>query len=267
MRLALKNLDLNIPLHATAKTAEAIFNSDSARLGVKSTIVAWFLLFAISPSGLCSASVEVQAPSMSSPTVCVTVLLKGKPQKGAKIKIYRYELGPGDEANPYFSLISDHQGKVLPPKLPPGHYHVVASAAKNLRADLYLDVSAQANEKASDFSMGLDISDIMPDELFTKAEQMPIKDRVRVFHGLVRDPTGALISGVSIEVVRKGSQGRDRVVRFKTGNKGQFSARLSNGSYIALFSTPGFQIKFVPFEVTEQGSGDLIVTLELGRST
>jgi hypothetical protein len=26
MRLALKNLDLNIPLHATAKTAEAIFN-------------------------------------------------------------------------------------------------------------------------------------------------------------------------------------------------------------------------------------------------
>jgi 5-hydroxyisourate hydrolase-like protein (transthyretin family) len=256
-----------VKLKIPPKMVKAIFNSDYVSPGVKSTIVAWLLLFAISPSGLCLTSVEVQAPSRSSPTVRLTVLLKGKPQKGVKVKIYQYKLGPGDEVKPRFSLISDPQGRVSPPKLTPGHYHVVASAAKNLRADLYLDVSEQANEKASEFSMELAIGDISREELFTKADQMPIKDRLKVFRGIVRDLTGAPIAGVSIEVVRKRSQGRDHVVQLESGKRGQFSASLSDGSYIALFSAPGFQIQVVPFEITEQGSGDLRVTLELGRST
>ena len=148
-----------------------------------------------------------------------------------------------------------------------GHYHVVASAAKNLRADLFLDVSEHDNEKASEFPMLLETGDITHEQLFAKAEQMPIKERVKVFNGVVRDPAGALIEGVSIEVVRKGSQGRDRIARLKSGKRGQFSARLSAGSYIALFYIPGFQIQMVPFEVTEQGSGDLIVILQLGSTT
>jgi hypothetical protein len=229
-------------------------------------IVVGFLLLAISPPVAFSTSVEVQKALKSGQTVRLTVLLVGKTQPGAKVKIYRYELGPGQEAKPRFSLIADNQGRVFPPKLTPGHYHVVASAPKNLTAELYLDISAQDSENASEFSMELAIGGITRGELFTQAEQMPIKERVRSFHGIVCDPTGNPISEVSIEVVRKGSRGKDRVARLTSGNRGQFSARLSDGRYIARFSAPGFQIRFVPIEINEQGSGDLIVTLEIGRS-
>lgn len=230
-------------------------------------IAASCLLLAIPPS-LCSmASVEVLVPSKSAPTVRITTLYSGKSQRGVKIEIYRYELGPGDEAKPRFSLTSDEKGRVVPPKLAPGHYHVVASGEKNLRADLYLDVSAHANEKASMFSMELVAITDTRQELLTKAEQMPIRDRLREFRGIVYDPSGAVVSGVSIEVVRKGTQGRDRIARLKSGRSGQFSAQLSAGSYIAFFSLPGFQTQPVPFEVTEQGSSELIVTLQLGSTT
>jgi hypothetical protein len=246
---------------------KAIFTNDSVGLGLKSTIVAWFLLFAISPSELCSTSVEVQATLKSSPTVRLTVLLKGEPQEGAKIKIYRYKLGQGREAKPCFSLISDAQGRVLPPRLSPGHYHVVAFGANNLRGELDLDVSPPTNEKASEFSIALNIRDITREELFAQRDQMPIKDRIRVFRGIVRDPSGDPIPGVFIEIVRKGSRGRGRVARLKSGKDGQFSATLADGSYIGFFSMSNFQSQFIPFEVTEQGTGDLIVTLEVGMST
>lgn len=162
-------------------------------------VAAWCLLLAIRPAGSCStASVEVQVPSKSSQTVRITALFSGKPQKGVKIEIYRYELGPGEEAMPRLSLTSDNQGRVVPPKLAPGHYHVVASADKNLRADLYLDVSPHPDGKASVFSMELVASPFPTREaLFTHAEQMPIGDRVKEFRGIVYDPSGTVVSGVS----------------------------------------------------------------------
>lgn len=69
-----------------------------------------------------------------------------------------------------------------------------------------------------------------------------------------------------IEVVRKGTEGKDRVAQLKSGRSGLFSARLSDGGYIALFSMPGFRTQSVSFEVTKQGSDDLRVTLQLGEA-
>ena len=234
---------------------------------LRSTIAACSLL-AILSFPLCPvASVEVEVPLKSASTVRLTVLLDGKPQKDAKIEIYRYELGPGDEAKPRYSLISDQQGMVFSPKLAPGHYHVIASAANNLRAELYLDVSAHTHQKSSEFPMQLLRGGITREELFAKAEQMPIKDHLKIFQGTVRDPSGALIVGVFIEVVRKGSQSSETVVHLKSGSTGQFSATLPSGSYMALFSIPGFQVQLVPFEVTDQGSEELIVTLQLASTS
>jgi hypothetical protein len=193
MRVSHKDLHLNIRFQDTAKASKVDFNSHSVISGVGSTIAAWSLLLAILSFPLCSAaSVKVEVPSKSSSNVRLTVLLNGKPQKGATIKIYRYELGPGEEAKPRFSLISDKEGMAFQPKLALGHYHVVASTAKNLRADLFLDVSEHDNEKASEFPMLLEAGDITHEQLFAKAEQMPIKERVKVFNGMVRDPAGAL---------------------------------------------------------------------------
>ena len=170
--------------------------------GFAATVLAGFLLLAMRPPVALSASVTVQEPLKSGPTVRPNVLLGGKAQPGAKVQIYRYEFGTGQEAKPRVSLVTDSHGKVFPPKLTPGHYHVVASAPRNLTAELYLDVSAKDSENASVFSMELGIGSITREELLAQAEQMPVKERVRAFTGIVRDPSGNPIPDVSIEIVR-----------------------------------------------------------------
>jgi 5-hydroxyisourate hydrolase-like protein (transthyretin family) len=211
---------------------------------------------------------EVLQPQESSRHVRLTILFEGKPQRGVKVAFYRYELGPGEETDPRFSLTSNREGNISPPSLPVGHYHVVASTEKNLRADLYLDVASGKAKKTSAFSMQLLTSPFLtPSQQFADAEHMPIKDRVKEFSGIVCDPTGAVVAGTSIEVLRKGTDGRKVVAKLKSGADGRFSIRLADGPYIAFFSTPGFRVAIVPFEVTREGQGDLRVTLQIGATT
>lgn len=231
-----------------------------------STIVACSLLVALSVAALFSAaSVEVLVPSKSSRRVRITALLNGKPQPGVKIEIYRYELGPGQEAKPFLVLTSDEEGTIVSPKLATGPYHIVALADKNLRADLFLDVPAHSREKLSVFSMELVAStDLTPAQFVAQAEQMPIRGRLKVFRGVICDVAGARIPGVSIQVIRKGTEGKDRVTQVSSGGSGEFSATIPDGAYIAFFSAQGFKTQIVPFELTKDGSEDLRITLQLG---
>jgi 5-hydroxyisourate hydrolase-like protein (transthyretin family) len=235
---------------------------------VKSAAIAlWCLVLAIT-AGANSTVVEVLQPQESSRHVRLTILLEGKPQSGVKVELYRYELGAGEETDPRFSLTSDKEGNISPPVLPAGHYHVVASTEKNLRADLYVDVVSGRQKKTSVFSMQLRSSPFLtPSQQLAEAEQMPIKDRVQQFSGLVCDPTGAVVPGTSIEVLRKKPGNREVVAKLKSGADGRFSIRLADGPYIAFFSTPGFRVAIVPFEVTREGQGDLHVTLQIGATT
>jgi hypothetical protein len=137
-----------------------------------------------------------------------------------------------------------------------------------MRADLYLDVSRKMAKRVSSFSMNLIENQYpTPEQLWATAEEEPVKDRPETFNGTVYDPSGAGVSGVSIEVVRKGTQGKERVAQLESGSDGGFSAHLAEGGYVARFSMPGFQIALLPFEVTKQGSGELRVILQLGRAT
>jgi len=195
-------------------------------------------------------------------------LVGGVPQKGVRVDVYRYSLGSGEESKSLISLTSDSEGKVEPPALSPGHYHLVAFADGNLRADLYLDVSRKTAKRMSSFPMNLIENQYpTPEQLWAAAEGTPVKDRLETFNGTVYDPSGARVSGVSIEVARKGTQGKDRVAQVESGSDGHFSAHLAEGAYVARFSIQGFQIALVPFEVTKQGSGELRVILQLGRAT
>jgi 5-hydroxyisourate hydrolase-like protein (transthyretin family) len=232
-------------------------------------IAVWSLLVMAAPVYLgASPSVEVLTPRKSSQEIRVVFLIDGTPQKGVRVELYRYTLGSGEESKPLVSLASDDEGKVTPPVLSPGRYHLVASAEHNLRADLYLDVSRKRGKRPSSFSMNLlESQHPTPEQLWAAAEDVPVKDRLEAFSGTIHDPSGAMVSGVSIEVVRKGTQGRKRVAQLKSGKDGRFSAHLADGAYVARFSVPGFQIAFVPFEVTKQGSEELRVTLQIGRAT
>lgn len=233
------------------------------------TIAVWSLLVMAAPVCLgASPSVEVVAPQKSSQRVRVVFLVDGVPQKGVRVEMYRYTLASGEESKPLVSLTSDDDGKVATAVLSPGHYHLVASAEHNLRADLYLDVSRKLGKQTSSFSMNLVPSQYpTPEQLWAAAEGVPVKDRLEAFCGTMYDPSGAKLSGVSIEVVRMGTQGKEQVAQLESGKDGRFSAHLADGAYVARFSMPGFQIAFVPFEVTRQGSEELRVTLQIGRAT
>jgi hypothetical protein len=101
-------------------------------------------------------------------------------------------------------------------------------------------------------------------QILEKAEKLPFTAHINAFQGTVLDPTGAVVAWASIQVVRKGSEDNIVVLRTKADAKGQFSAQLAEGLYIAFAFSPGFRTAIVPFEVTKRGSGVLHILLELG---
>jgi 5-hydroxyisourate hydrolase-like protein (transthyretin family) len=229
-------------------------------------IAAWLLLLVAPRAGFCSVMVN-GPPTKSSGNVVVTTLFEGKPRKGVKVEIYRCHKQM--EANPTFTLITGEDGTVAPPALSPGEYCIVASADLNLAADLELRVSSHFKEKTSSFSMEL-VASRFPtwEQQLTAVEQMPVKDRLQDFSGVVRDLTGAAIPSVSIEIIRKGTQGKERVAQLKSDRDGRFSTELAEGWYIAVFLAQGFGAQLLPFEISKtQGAGDLRVRLEIGAST
>jgi 5-hydroxyisourate hydrolase-like protein (transthyretin family) len=229
-------------------------------------IAVWVLLLLAPNAGLCSVMVN-GPPTKSSRNVVVTTLFEGKPQKGVKVEIYRCRKQA--EANPSFTLITGEDGTVAPPALAPGEYRIVASADLNLVADLDLRVSSHFKEKTSSFSMEL-VASRFPtwEQQLAAAEQMPVKGRLQNFSGVVRDPTGAAIPDVAIEIIRKGTHGKERVAQLKSDREGSFSKELAEGAYIAVVSAQGFGTQMLPFEISKsQGGGDLRVRLEPGAST
>jgi 5-hydroxyisourate hydrolase-like protein (transthyretin family) len=230
------------------------------------TIAVWLLVLVPPRAGVCAVTVN-GPPTKSSRNVVVTTVFEGKPRKGVKVEIYRCRKQV--EANPSFTLITGEDGTVAPPALSPGEYCIVASADLNLVADLDLRVSSHFREKTSSFSMEL-VAGRFPtwEQQLAAAEEMPVKDRLQNFSGVVRDPTGAAILGVAIEIIRKGTQGKERVGQLKSDRDGRFSTDLAEGAYLAVFLAQGFGTQLLPFEISKtQGGGDVRVRLELGPST
>ena len=76
-----------------------------------------------------------------------------------------------------------------------------------------------------------------------------------------------MIPGVNIKVVRRGPADKRSVVRLKSDANGHFSAQLTDGAYIAVFSSQGFRAEIVPFEVAAQGDKEMLVKLQIGNVT
>jgi hypothetical protein len=185
-----------------------------------------------------------------------------------RVEIHRCVVGGGEDPKVFALLESDNRGEVLTKVLPPGKYHVIASGEGNLRADMYLDVSTKSENQVSLFSMNLSESPYLTsDQLWAAADRLPVSDRVVTFDGTIYDPSGAAkVVGVSIEVAKKGTRGKEKIVHLKSDENGRFSERLPPGEYVASFAASGFRTSFVPFEVTRNGSPDLRIVLQLAPS-
>ena len=226
------------------------------------------LAFACATALSAHSSVEVVPTHNSSRNVRLVLLVGGRPQAGVKVEAYPYKLGSAECARPLFSLTSDKDGLVVPPLLKTGQYHLVATSGSNLRAELYLNVIHKSKKGDSSFSMEL-VESPYPtiEQAWQAAEAMPVNDRLAAFVGTVHDPSGAAIAGVSIEVAKKGTNGKKRVAQIKSAADGTFSAQLPDGAYVALFSIQGFRNTFIPVEIAPDGSKGLHVRLDLGAST
>jgi hypothetical protein len=124
---------------------------------------------------------------------------------------------------------------------------VFALFEDDLSSDLYLHISPQG--KATSFAMDLTPSFKAAQAVITAAEKLPAREIVREFTGSVQDSWGGMITEANIKVVRKGSADKANVLRLKSDANGHFSAQLTEGAYVAFFSSPGFRTEIVPFEV------------------
>jgi Carboxypeptidase regulatory-like domain len=207
-----------------------------------------------------SVEVGTAKAEESSRSVRITVVLNGKPLKLAKVE---FCTTTGEQT--CFTVFTGDDGTAVPHALALTTYHVSALFEDGLSSDLYLHISSQG--KATSFAMDLTPSFKAAQAVLTAAEKLPIREIVREFTGSLQDPSGAMIPGVNINVVRKGSADKGDVLRLKADANGHFSAPLTDGAYIAVFSSQGFRTEIVPFEVAAQGEKEMLVKLQIGNVT
>jgi hypothetical protein len=196
----------------------------------------------------------------SSRKVRITVVLNGKP-----VNLARVEFCTTTGAQTCFTVLTGDDGIAVSQTLSLTTYHLDALFEDNLSSELYLHVSAQG--KATAFVMDLTSSFKAAQAVLAAAEKLPVREIVREFTGSLQDPSEAMISGVNIKVVRKGSADKADVRRLMSDANGHFSAQLADGFYIAIFSVQGFRTEIVPFEVAAQGEKEMLVKLQIGRVT
>jgi len=214
-----------------------------------------------------AACVEVQAkqarpgPQNSSAHLRVAINLQGQPVKGAKVDFYAH-----GTTLVLFEAVSDDGGIVVPPKLRPGDYDIVAALDAEVRNSLWLRVDRKGGTKTLSIDLTGPYESAHP-ELQMKtwaAFEMPVRDRIRAFEGVVLDPPGATVPGTKIVIIKMGVPARDFILPLKTDPNGHFQAQLPEGRYIGFFSANGFRNAKVTFEIRRDGSGDIRIPLELG---
>src|SRR5689334_20814827 len=141
----------------------------------------------------CSKVVPINASPAyisASPSLRIVVLLDGKPLKNAFVQL--------SAASPRLSLVTDERGAVAFSEVPPGPYAVVAKAPRGLRGLLLIKVSPNVAAQPTSLSMYIERCGWTERDLMS-AKNGPIT-LIRTLIGLVQDPSGAGISGATVDI-------------------------------------------------------------------
>ncbi len=185
------------------------------------------LAFCLLLADVAQAECVALEPQKSSSHVRIAIVLGGSPLKGVSVGVYQ-----DYPSRSHFSdLTTDENGIVALPALPLGVYEVSATLHGVIRSSLSLGVTHGSDVSA--FSIDLT-------EPVQRAESLPVRDQFRMFEGTVSDPSGAMIPGANILVVKRGSHLQAVVLEAKMGADGHFGGQLAEGSYIAFFFSQGF---------------------------
>jgi hypothetical protein len=198
--------------------------------------------------------------------VQISIVLDGKPLKGARVDIYRSKFY-GSVGSVCFSGTANENGIVTPSPLDGGDYRVVATF-EDASTFLWLRVVDKLEPMTALFinlTQSARYGRQIEEEAVKRAEGLRIRDHVQVFQGTVVDASGAIIPEAKIRIMKNGPEGRTFVLGLYADSVGHFSAQLPDGLYLGIFYTDGFRPEAVRFEVTKQGSGNLQVTLQIGK--
>ncbi len=218
----------------------------------------------------------------------ITVLFDGKPLAGATVKVEKYL-----SWDAVVTLLTDREGRTVLPELPDGFYQIVAWS--NLYpgigggfdfcigpcrdafeiVDLTMNsldgeiTTVDAPAAISEFPMEVGPFPFPPRaDLLATADAHPNVRSLLELRGVVRDPTGALIRDARIEVVRKATQGGDKVALLRSDAEGKFAARLPDGKYVVLIAAGGFQTRAIPLAISPSGdTNGLQVVLKIEAPT
>ena len=212
--------------------------------------------------------VVVSGPQLSSANIRVVALVDGKPAKDVQVSVFLF-VGAHSEA--LYTLVTDDKGVAVPPELAPGTYHIEASTWRATPYDLDIIVPMDGRVTPIAYSMNMQSdTSLRKMSMNLKAGMVP-STVLGKFSGVVYDPSGASVSGATVEVWRMNADGQLIAAqgRVNTGSDGKFSLDLADGPYFAIFREPGFRRKIVGFKVaasdSSQGStAPLTVTLDIG---
>ena len=83
---------------------------------------------------------------------------------------------------------------------------------------------------------------------------------------MVVDQASDQIPGVSIDVVVRGTKGREHAAQLHSDKLGRFSAHLPDGEYVAFFRSPGFFRAHLPIDARKgMSERELRVVLNIGN--
>ena len=188
----------------------------------------------------------------------ISVTANNRSMPGMNLAVYTME------GHVLFYARSDAAGIVSLKHLKPGLYHVASSAVNSSQSDLVLDVAPSANGAVDRLTMNLTGFPLARDRAFAEVLRAPVAERVPSFSGVVTDPTGAVISGSTIEIYRDGHYASADAERIVTDENGKFSKQLSEGTYRALARKPGFAAEFIVFQIEPKSiSKNISVSLKL----
>ncbi|HEY1470197.1 MAG TPA: carboxypeptidase-like regulatory domain-containing protein [Candidatus Acidoferrum sp.] len=209
--------------------------------------------------------VEVASCEPSSQNARISAFLDAKPAKGFKVIVFN------SSGKPIQTLFANQKGVAVLPKLHPGRYTVQGVAANNMGGAVCLDISSQNTSLASAFSIDFRVMPPPPPtlkEMLSAAKNGQAGQHLRAFEGFVLDPSGAFVSGVTVQVFKKGSGGKKAIKILKTDGAGRFRAQLPDGVYVAVFQAPGFHTQVLATEIKHSNDvRELGITLQLAEST
>jgi len=202
-------------------------------------VACWLLLVGV---GFCDChEVQGDPPVKSSQKITIVVEKQGKPVKGAKISVSGQTLPQTG-----LTVLTDSDGVAKLPTLNTGTYSIQATFEGGIAAAA-LSVEQRAFAKPTQLIFDLVHSPSRMD--LVAAQNNRVTWQTKVFAGVVKDPSGAPIPNVSIQVFRRGELDEWNGTLLYADQNGRFNLALPDGEYLAFFQSQGFQPKIGAFEI------------------